>query len=142
LFCLLLCPYGSQRALFYFDSLWWRPCKVLYLKLYSWNYFWLVLPIVHHGDTIVPNRTWPSPLSFTDPHRSWPSLTLTVTSRTVRNGQKRWRTVRNGLERWGTMTIVSWWWTECHHGTRWPENGNGTVNETNHNFGVFKLKNL
>ncbi len=43
----------------------------------------------------------------------------------VLSHDKRCRTVENGEGRWGT--IVSRWWTECHHGSRWPESGNGTV---------------
>jgi len=113
-----------------------------FIPLPSRYLFWLALPIIHHRDTIVPNRPWPSPQSFTVTLRSPPFPT--VLKLTVGNGQERSGTVGNGGERWRTMrdgqvrlgTIVSRWWTECHHGSRWPENSNGTVTVTgqNHNF--------
>jgi len=49
-------------------------------------------------------------------------------SETVRNGEGRSETVRDGGDGQGRSgTMVSRWWTERQHGSRWPENGNGTV---------------
>ena len=61
----------------------------------------------------------------------------------VINGEGRYKTVKDGAGQCGTVrdgwgggdgqgrsgTIVSRWWTEYHHGSRCPENGNGTVNQ-------------
>jgi hypothetical protein len=49
------------------------------------------------------------------------------------NVGKRWGTVRDGERRW---------WTECHHGSRWLENGNATVMVTGQNHDFFCNKSL
>ena len=116
---------------------------------YCKNYDFVPLPLPsHYRPVTIFRSSWPMVTLRPSSWHSHPSPPLTVLHRpspfptvievTVRNGgEVRWVTVRGGEGRWGIG--VSRWWTEHHHGSRWPENGNGAVTVTGQNHIFYSI---